>query len=185
MIERNLGEVVRRLRESQHMSLRTLADKSEFSPSFISQVENGQASPSIASMERIAFALGVTLGQFFQVTEEKSHNVVKANDRPTLDSHWSKAKIEALGPISPGGTGLEPVIITINPGGTSGKRPHTQANEEFAIVFEGEVTVTLGEEQHALSRGDSVTIPPGTPRMWQNSGTEPVRIVVVSHRPRY
>jgi transcriptional regulator with XRE-family HTH domain len=43
------------------MSLRGLAEKTNFSPSFISQVENGQAPPSISSMERIALALGVLL----------------------------------------------------------------------------------------------------------------------------
>jgi len=39
------------------MYLRTLAEKTDFSPSFISQVENRQASPSISSIEKIALAL--------------------------------------------------------------------------------------------------------------------------------
>jgi transcriptional regulator with XRE-family HTH domain len=94
MIEANLGEAVRRLRERQHMSLRALAEKTDFSPSFISQVEHGQASPSISSMERIALALGVTLGEFFQWTEKKVPLVVRVGERHGLNSEWSKAKIE-------------------------------------------------------------------------------------------
>jgi len=47
------------------MSLRSLATRTDFSPSFISQLENGQVSPSIHSMEKIANTLGVTLGAFF------------------------------------------------------------------------------------------------------------------------
>ena len=50
----NLGQSLRRLRESRHISLRVLAEQTDFSASFLSQVENGQASPSISSMERIA-----------------------------------------------------------------------------------------------------------------------------------
>jgi XRE family transcriptional regulator, regulator of sulfur utilization len=68
MIE-NLGHSLRHLRESHHMSLKLLAEQAGFSASFLSQVENGRASPSISTMERIATALGVTLGQFFNHAE--------------------------------------------------------------------------------------------------------------------
>jgi transcriptional regulator with XRE-family HTH domain len=54
-----VGEQVRLLRTQRGMSLRSLAAQTDFSPSFISQLENGQVSPSISSMERIAAALGV------------------------------------------------------------------------------------------------------------------------------
>ncbi len=63
--QRVVGEHVRRLRTDGGLSLRALAGQTGFSPSFISQLENGQVSPSISSMERIAEALGVTLGEFF------------------------------------------------------------------------------------------------------------------------
>ena len=61
-----VGKVIRRLRDRTGLSVRGLASKSGFSPSFISQVELGQASPSIASLEKIASALDVTLGEFFE-----------------------------------------------------------------------------------------------------------------------
>jgi transcriptional regulator with XRE-family HTH domain len=66
----NLSQSLRSLREARHISLRASGEQTGFSASFLSQVENGQASPSIASMERIAAALGVTLAQFFHHAEE-------------------------------------------------------------------------------------------------------------------
>jgi transcriptional regulator with XRE-family HTH domain len=60
-----VGEQVRRLRTAQSLSVRTLAAWAGFSPSFISQVENGQVSSAIASLERIATVLVVTLAGFF------------------------------------------------------------------------------------------------------------------------
>ena len=56
---------MRRLREQRGLSLRALAAATDFAPSFISQLEHGTVSPSIASMERIVGALGVSLGEFF------------------------------------------------------------------------------------------------------------------------
>jgi transcriptional regulator with XRE-family HTH domain len=54
---RKVGKAIRRLREAHHLSVRTLAASCGFSASFLSQVELGRASPSIASLERFALAL--------------------------------------------------------------------------------------------------------------------------------
>ena len=65
----SVGLAIRALRESKHISVRALATASGFSSSFISQVENGLASPSISSLQEIAHALGTSLGQFFNALE--------------------------------------------------------------------------------------------------------------------
>ena len=62
---RVIGEHIRRLRLRRHVSMRAFAAQTGFSPSFISQLENGQVSPSLGSLQKIAEALGVTLGEFF------------------------------------------------------------------------------------------------------------------------
>jgi XRE family transcriptional regulator, regulator of sulfur utilization len=178
---KNVGERLRQLREERRISVRKLAELTEFSASFISQVENGQASPSIGSLERIASAVGVTLGEFFAAPSGGQQLIVRAAAREHLESAWSNARLDALGPMS-GGRRLEPVLITLEPGGRSGKRPHAHAMEEFAFVLEGRVRLTLGEEEHALEAGDAVTITPDQPRAWENTGSTAARILVVSAR---
>ena len=180
LVETNLGEAVRRLREGQHMSLRMLAERTGFSPSFMSQVENGQASPSISSLEKIAAALGVTLGQFFNAAEASAPPIVRAAARPRIKAEWSKADIEALG----GGTAarLEPVVVTLHPGGTSGRHVRAVIHEQFALVLEGTLVLALGDDEQTLHVGDAATIRPGTPRAWRNESDEPARILVVTLR---
>src|SRR5262249_31049905 len=96
-----IGAWVRRLRTEQRMSLRTLASRTDFSPSFISQVENGVVSPSIASMEKIAKVLGVTLGEFFAASAQGAEGlIVRARERPRISSLWSQARIESLAPTA-------------------------------------------------------------------------------------
>ena len=60
-----IGEHIRRLRLRRHTSVRAFAAQTGFSPSFISQLENGQVTPSLGSLQKIAETLGVTLGEFF------------------------------------------------------------------------------------------------------------------------
>jgi quercetin dioxygenase-like cupin family protein len=163
------------------MSLRALAARTDFSPSFMSQVENGVVSPSIASMGKIANALGVTLGEFFAAAAEGEGGlIVRVADRLQLPSLWSQGRIEALAPST--GRRLEPVLITLDPGGRSGKHPHAHDTEEFAFVLTGEPTLTLGPEEHALRPGDAVTIRAQELRRWENKGKTIVRVLVVSTR---
>lgn len=175
---RHVGEAVRKLRENVKMSVRTLASKCGFSPSFISQVENGQSSPSIASLERIAAALGVTLVQFFQSTQAESPAVIKSTQRSALSSGWSRAKLELL---SPGGerSGLNPVLVTLAPGGASSKTPVSHPSQQFAMVLDGEPMLTLEKKSERLERGDAVTIPPATRYRWHNSSSQPAQILLI------
>lgn len=180
--EPRVGDVVREARTRQGISLRTLAARAGFSPSFVSQVERGQASPSIASLERLGQALGITLGDFFRPSHAAVAAVVtRAGERAELTSAWSHAQIEALGPTGPA-CAFEPLMMTLFPGGKSAGRPSSHAGDEFAIVFEGEVQLTLGAEIYQLVRGDTATFPAETPHSWENLASEPARIVVISAR---
>ncbi|MCM2254447.1 MAG: helix-turn-helix domain-containing protein [Vicinamibacteria bacterium] len=175
-----IGDLVRRLREQRGQSLRAFAGVTRFSPSFISQLETGQVSPSIDSMERIACALGVTLGEFFaSLGKAEGGVVVRASERTELLSQWSQATIEALGPMTRSRL-LEPLLITLEPGGRSGKHPTAQPREEFAFVVEGEVELRLGPDAFTLKAGDSATILRGELRLWSNSSAVRARVLVVA-----
>jgi len=175
--ETQVSEIVRELREAQSLSVRTLAAKSGFSPSFISQIENGQASPSISSLEKIALALGVTLFEFFGRTESRAFAVVRANDRPRLQSAWSKAHVESLSADS--SSRLESLLITIEPTGCSGNSLHVQSREHFAFIVSGEIILILENDRQTLSAGDAVTIPAQRPYRWLNDSQESAQILHV------
>jgi len=176
-----VGAWVRRLRTDQGMTLRALAARTDFSPSFISQVENGTVSPSIASMEKIAGALGSSLSECFAAAASGEANlIVRTSDRMQMTSRWSKARIEALSPVT--GRRLEPWLITLDPGGRSAKHPSIHRSEEFAYVLEGKPTLTLGPEEHVLRPGDAVTIRARELRRWENKTASVVRILNVSAR---
>ncbi len=178
----NVGERIRQLRLHLGMSVRTLATKTGFSPSLISQVENGQAMPSIGSLERIAMILGVSLGKFFTEVEPSTVGVVRANARQKLTSTWSPVSIEALAPLD-GWVQFEPIMLTMAPGGCSGKFPAARGGEKFAFIVEGEVTLTLGDAVHVLRQGDAIMFIPTIPNyQWENTGAGPAQVVLITLR---
>ena len=131
--EARIGEVLRQLREKLGLSLRTLAAQAGFSASFMSQVENGQVSPSIASLEKIAGELGVSLADLFEASQTPTPAVVRGDARPGFTSMWSKARVELLTP-SGERRAVAAVAVSLTPGGASGKHPSNHPTDQFAYV---------------------------------------------------
>jgi transcriptional regulator with XRE-family HTH domain len=177
-----IGEHIRRLRSERGLSVRAFAAQTGFSPSFISQIENGQVSPSLGSMQKIAETLGVTLGEFFAATETGEERlIVRAVDRRRMDSTWTDAHIEALGAMARNRR-LEPVLVIFGPGGKSGKHPHAPSAEEFAFIVRGNVVLTLADEENEMTVGDAVSLPAQAPRLWENRSQEIAEILIISSR---
>jgi transcriptional regulator with XRE-family HTH domain len=181
MLGENLPKSLRSLRESRRISLRALAEQTGFSPSFLSQIENGQTSPSLSSLERIATALGVTLAQFFHHAQGTQGGIVRRGHRDRMNLEWSQAEIESAGSLD-GGSQLYGVLVKLKVGGLSGKDARPSPNDEFVFVYKGEVVLTLEKTDHLLASGDSAVIPAGVNRRWRNDTPQPVQILIVSAR---
>src|SRR5438309_10549545 len=82
--EVDVGERMRDIRRSRRATLRTIADQAGVSESFLSQVERGRASASIASLQRIAGALGVSVADLFEPSGPMQPRVLRRAERPTL-----------------------------------------------------------------------------------------------------
>jgi transcriptional regulator with XRE-family HTH domain len=175
----SIGRKVRELRMERGLSVRTLAARAGFSPSFISQMEADTVSPSIASLEKVAEELGVSLGQFFSSLESAPREVVRKAERPKHESGWSKSTIALLVDGAPGRK-LSAVEISVEPGGASGKRAAFGAQESVVLVLSGELTVELRGQKMELGGGDSVYVSEGTEFSWENSGVERAALVMVA-----
>ena len=65
----DIGAKIKLLRIKNQLTLEELANRSELTKGFLSQVERNLTSPSIATLEDILEALGTSLGEFFPMTE--------------------------------------------------------------------------------------------------------------------
>ena len=65
MNELKIGDRLRALRTIKNLTTQQLADRINFSQSYISQFENNRAIPDIDMLERILNALGTDLSTFF------------------------------------------------------------------------------------------------------------------------
>jgi transcriptional regulator with XRE-family HTH domain len=63
---------LKRLREEKGLSVRALAAKAHMSYTYLSNVENGKADPSLSVLKRLAAALGITASELIQEPRKRT-----------------------------------------------------------------------------------------------------------------
>lgn len=174
-----LGRRIRAIRKSKGFSLRVVSADAEVSEGFLSQVERGKASPSVASLRRICQALGEPMAALFTDGEESGQDeaLVRAADRRRVFRPDGSADYMVT-PRS--ASKLEIHHNEIAPGRSSGPELYTHAgDEECVLVLEGMLVVRLGAREYVLSAGDSLLLDPKLGHGFMNPGTMPATVLWV------
>src|SRR4051794_31182155 len=82
--ELELGRRIRSIRESHGRSLRSVAEVAGVSESFLSQVERGVASPSVATLRAVANAWDESIAAFFEEVDDGVGTLVRREERRKL-----------------------------------------------------------------------------------------------------
>lgn len=175
-----LGAKLRDLRMQRGISVRTFAAQVGFSPSFISQLEADVVSPSINSLEKIAGALGVTLGQLFSSLEGNvtPRIVVRHDDRASYTSTWSNSTVAMLTDPAPE-RNMSAMEIIIAPGGMSSRKPEARHHDTIALLRAGTLVLVLDTGEELFAPGDTAYFTAGTAFAWVNRSTTDATLLLV------
>ncbi len=162
--ERNLsaaiGRELRAFRHQQGMTVAELARSSGLSIGMLSKIENGQTSPSLATLERLSRALSIPITAFFRGYEQHRNVVhVKAGDHVEVERRGTRAghQYRLLGHLGANASGviMEPYLITLTR--ESDTFPTFQHDGiELIYMIEGEVKYRHGSRLFHLEPGDSL-----------------------------
>lgn len=175
-----LGAQLKAARERKNYTLKQLAERSDLSIGFISQVERGQTDPSLSSLKSLAAALDIKLKDLFD-QETETHEIVRCGQGDVLEVS-SGVRFEAL--ASAITKTMEPVIKTIAPGKESGiVKPHP--GEEFVWVIEGSIQIRLNDRFYLLDQGDSLYFIANQIHAWKNDSNEECKVLWIMTPPNY
>ncbi|MBF0816167.1 helix-turn-helix domain-containing protein [Microbacterium paludicola] len=175
---RALGARIRALRQRRGMTLTQAAAEAELSHSFLSQVERGLERLSMASLFRIARALGTT--QQDLLTEDPP-------DRPEGAFHVYRR--ESGSPVD-AGTGPVAVLAQhrarflpmVFSGSFEDGAWWQHDEEEFLYVLEGQVIVSLGDTEVLLEAGDATYYESSIRHRWRTPEGVSCRVLVVKEQ---
>jgi len=174
----DIGTKIKELRAKIGMSQKELADRVDLTPSFISQMERNQISPSLNSFMQICNALGVSLSE---ILERKKPE----------DVQWLVKKEKILSTPLLNENGLRSFSIVKN-GNISGTlvvlEPHTRTEKQFIpvegkkliYVLKGDISVVINNRGETLTSGDSIYLKEGVPSLWENEGGDKAELLLLS-----
>jgi transcriptional regulator with XRE-family HTH domain len=180
----DVGERLRAIRTVRRITLRTVAERADLSESFLSQVERGRANASVASLKRIAAALGVNVADLFEPNGSQGRpRVLRRGSRPTLAFGTLGRKFMLTPrPLEH----LQVIVGELEAGGSTGDEPYTHGDsEELLVVLAGVVSLQLGGEVFELTAGDSIDYRSSTPHRLSNSGDGTAEVMWIISPPSY
>lgn len=165
---KNIGINIKQLREKQGTTLREMAKDIGVSPSFLSQVEKGKASPSLATLKSMADALQTTIGNLVgEDVSQKDKLVTREIERKSLKQVSQGIQMYLLSEVSPHKQ-MQPLLFKLANNAASGESAYSHYGQEFVLVLGGSLEITLGEESYSLKKGDSIYFNSSTPHSFKN-----------------
>ncbi len=183
-LQRLLCGRVRDLRKRRGWTLEQLSAACGVSRSMLSEIERGNANPTLAVAYRIAQAFSMSLGDLVDAPAggAKSRvDVIRADD-PAYHYRNDKAvRVRTLSPLR-----LEKSVeyyeLTLRAGASLASGPHFAGARELLTVERGKVRVTSDGESVDLNRGDSAHYPADVPHAIKNTAdAEAVVFLVVTY----
>ena len=164
-----LGRELRRRRRMLDKTMQDVANEAGLSVGFISQVERGISSPSLASLLSIAKALNASIEDFV-AQPEPSKAVSRQAERVTYSVGTGGRAYEHIGRGFDGAF-LNACIVHV-PIGHKGPRS-THEGEEFIYLLKGRMRYELDGDVHILGPHDTIHFQSGQPHQSENVGDEP------------
>ncbi len=171
-----VGSRLRELRQERDMSMRALARASGLSTNALSMIERGRTSPSVSTLYKISDALGIPITAFFRLEPPKQDVVFrKSYERRRVP--FPRGVWEGLGGKFFTG-GLEPFMITLEQGASSGRFGMLHTGHEFVYCLSGELEYEVEEQRFLLQPGDCLLFAAQLRHRWRNAGRSPVQAII-------
>lgn len=173
----DIGSKIKDARLKLGMSQKDLSDKIGLTSSFISQIENNQISPSLASFLQISGALGLNPTSLLQSNKKTEDTKWLINRETARKNLFEKEQGYSLFTITSRDK-TSAYLALIAPGTELKKHFLNFKKEEFIYVLKGEISVKVDNNEKALHPGDSLFLKDSLPSAWKNRSDEEAELLV-------
>ena len=180
---KRLGAHIRRVRHARGLTLVRLADATDLSHPFLSQMERGLAQPSLASLRRIAVALGTSPIELIAAAD------APVTGQPAIEVHTrgdgaisADFAVGIARMLAHGQRPFQPMEYESENATAGDSFSHDE--DEFVYVLAGEVCIELDGEVSVLVPAQSAYYSGGVSHRWWSADGEPYRLLVVKQGPR-
>jgi transcriptional regulator with XRE-family HTH domain len=174
-VKSTVGARLRLIRRARGLSQKELAEQAGVSLNCISLIERDEISPNVATLQRLADALGVKVTAFFDANEQVDVIHVDAPPAPTATN--SKVELQGIC-TSLGEQAMQPFVLTLRPHAYAGGYA-AQTGHGFVYCLKGKLKCDLDSESYVLDPGEALLFDGPLPHRCENPGDAEAQFVLV------
>ena len=179
-----LGDKIRKRRQERRLTLQELADLTGLSKPLLSQIENDQVTPPLATLLKIAKGLRVGIHFFFEDEGDRRKYVLTRGEEGMVSQRRPKSDAPEgyrYRSLAPGirHKQIEPFLVEFDLKEWQDSCFYNHDGEEFLYILEGELEFHYGEEVLKLIPGDSIFYDSSTPHGYVSMGEKKAKAVAV------
>jgi transcriptional regulator with XRE-family HTH domain len=169
-VDATLGQRLRARRKEIGKTLQQVADESALTVGFISQIERGISTPSLASLYNVAKALDASVDQFVSEAPARQHSVVShSGKRQTYKVGGTARFYEFLERGFPEAK-LNACLSHVPPGHLSEMMSHE--GEDLIYLVSGTMRYEVDGVEYLLGAGDTLHFDSRLPHRGENIGAD-------------
>jgi len=177
-----IAKKIRFLREQQGLSQRALAESAGISAAALSQLEAGQSSPSVATLEKLADGLNLTVASFFlDSVDDTDVEIFALDERPSVPLKGGSRFVPLTAQHRP--AGFEPMLVHLQPGGKLDEALYgIRSAQVFVWARRGRALLEHDGREYEVHETQSVYYDARKPHNWSNPFEESCELLMVRSR---
>ena len=177
---KQIGERLRGLRDVLDISVEEIAALCGITVDRYEKMENGETELSVANLQKIAKKYGISLDvlMFGEEPKMSSYFLTRKGQGKSVE----RRKAYQYESLASGfrGRKADPFIVTVEPKDANApKEMNSHSGQEFNIVLEGTMELTIGTKSLVLNEGDSIYFDATHPHGMRTLNDKPVRFLAI------
>lgn len=170
---KDIGKMLKRIRFERNLTLENVSAATGVSKAMLGQIERGASNPTISVLWKIAKGLQISLSTLFNEPVQQYTAVNILQDLKPVYDEDDKMILYNLFPFNPV-NGFEYFYIILQADAVHHSDPHCKSVEEYVVVTEGALTLTIGSQQFTLTAPAKINFHSNVPHTYANYTKEPV-----------
>ena len=173
-----IGKRVRSIRKRMEMTLEQLAERTGLNKGYLSRIESGEKSPSIATLLKLSTGLKVSMSQLFgEAVDDSDIHLFRGADKASERRSGAPEVISLSG--SARSAGLTTFLLRPSDQ-LEDERRAEHSGTEAVFVIDGSVEVQFSDRVIALCQGDYVQFPGYLTHQIRRTSPQAAALIVVS-----
>ena len=181
-INQLIAENLQYHRMRQNMSIGQLAERTGLSKAVLSQMEKGNANPTINTIWKIATALHVPYSAILEPQRVAAEKISRSDltAQPDEDGHY---RISCYYP-STSTRDFEWFLLELDPHTSHTTEGHTENSQEYVLVKSGELAIQVADQTFGLTEGDALYFDASVKHTYRNDGGEVAQAYCINYYPK-